>query len=158
MVSPKVRHDGDKIVDHCGAKVKMILGYEQKNTSDKCPSNCQKGFTLLELLSVMVIMSVMASVSVKKFDLLSDTASANALKAGLRELNTREALVWTQMKLSDTGWPNDAGVFDAIDKNLGTGYGWDPGPNTSGGTLHYKSQSVALSRTQSTRHSVGFWE
>jgi len=135
----------------------MILRYEQKNTSDRRPSLNQKGFTLIELLSVMVIMSVMTSVSVKKFDLLSDTASVNALKAGLRELNTRETLVWTQMKLSDTGWPNDDGIFNALDKNLGTGYRWDPGPHTSGGTLYYKSQSVALNRTQSTRHSVGSW-
>ena len=136
----------------------MILRYEQKNISDRGPFLNQKGFTLIELLSVMVIMSVMTSVSVKKFDLLSDTASVKAIKAGLRELNTRETLVWTQMKLSDAGWANDDGVFNALDKNLGTGYRWDPGPLTSGGTLHYKSQSIALNRTQSTRHSVGSWK
>ena len=135
----------------------MRLRYRRKKTFENRPSNNQKGFTLLELLSVMVMMSVMASVSVKKFDLLSDTASVSALKAGLRELNTRETLVWTQMKLSETGWPSDEAVFNAMDKNLGTGYRWDPGPNTSGGTLYYKSQSVVLSRTQSTRHSVGSW-
>jgi prepilin-type N-terminal cleavage/methylation domain-containing protein len=52
-----------------------------------------KGFTLIELLSVLVIMAVMVSVAVKKFDLLSDTSSLNALKAGIRELNMRETLV-----------------------------------------------------------------
>jgi prepilin-type N-terminal cleavage/methylation domain-containing protein len=38
------------------------------------PKN-QKGFTLLELMSVLVIMGVVVSVAIKKFDLLSDTAS-----------------------------------------------------------------------------------
>ena len=67
----------------------------------------QKGFTLLEMMSVLVIMGVIVSVAIKKFDLLSNTASITAIKSGIRELNTRETLVWTQIKLSDTGWSND---------------------------------------------------
>ena len=117
----------------------------------------RKGFTLLELMSVLVIMSVMLSIAIKKFDLLSDTASITALKEGVRELNTQETLVWTQIKLSDADWTSDADVFDAIDKNLGQGYSWNPGPNVGGGTLHYRSRSVVLVRNESTRNSVGSW-
>ncbi len=116
-----------------------------------------KGFTLLELMAVLVIMGVMFSVAIKKFDLLSDTASITAIKTGVRELNTQETMAWTQMKLSDIGWTSDADVYNAIGKNLGQGYRWNPGPTISGGTLHYKSQSVALARNQSTRNSVGSW-
>ena len=117
----------------------------------------RKGFTLLELMSVLVIMSVMLSIGIKKFDLLSDTASITALKEGVRELNTQETLVWAQIKLSDADWTSDADVFDAIDKNLGQGYSWNPGPNIGGGTLHYRSRSVVLVRNESTRNSVGSW-
>ena len=117
----------------------------------------RNGFTLLELLSVLVIMSVMLSVGIKKFDLLSDTASITALKEGVRELNTQETLVWTQIKLSDTDWTSDADVFNSMDKNLGQGYRWNPGPNIGGGTLHYKSRSIVLVRNESTRNSVGSW-
>ena len=117
----------------------------------------RKGFTLLELMSVLVIMSVLLSIAIKKFDLLSDTASITALKEGVRELNTQETLVWTQIKLSDADWISDADVFDAIDKNLGQGYSWNPGPNVGGGTLHYRSRSVVLVRNESTRTSVGSW-
>jgi prepilin-type N-terminal cleavage/methylation domain-containing protein len=119
--------------------------------------NNPKGFTLIELLSVLVIMSVFLSVGIKKFDLLSDTASITALKEGVRELNTQETLVWAQIKLSDTDWTSDIGVFNTIDKNLGQGYRWNPGPNIGGGTLHYKSRSVVLVRNESTRNSVGSW-
>lgn len=117
----------------------------------------RNGFTLLELLSVLVIMSVMLSIAIKKFDLLSDTASITALKEGVRELNTQETLVWTQLKLSDTDWTSDVDVFNNIDKNLGHGYRWNPGPNIGGGTLHYRSRSVVLVRDESTRNSVGSW-
>ncbi|MEJ2283529.1 MAG: prepilin-type N-terminal cleavage/methylation domain-containing protein [Desulfobacterales bacterium] len=117
----------------------------------------RKGFTLLELMAVLVIMGVMASAGVKKYDRLSDTADITALKAGIRELNMQETLVWIQMKLSDTGWTSDLDVFNAVDKNLGQGYRWDPGPDISGGTLHYQSQSIALVRSESTRSNEGSW-
>ena len=118
----------------------------------------QNGFTLLELMSVLVIMGVMVSLSVKKFDLISDNASIYAIEAGIRELNTRETLVWTQMKLSETDWPGDNDVYKAIDTNLGKGYVWNPpGPTISAGTLTYKSQAIDLRRTASTKNSVGFW-
>ena len=121
------------------------------------PKN-QKGFTLLELMSVLVIMGVVVSVAIKKFDLLSDTASISAIKTGIRELNTRETLVWTQTKLSESGWENDVLVYNAVDKSLGPGYSWNPGPAIDGGTLHYKAESIDLNRTESTINSIGSWE
>ena len=117
----------------------------------------RKGFTLLELMSVLVIMGVIFSVAIKRYDLLSDSASITALKAGVRELNTQETLVWIDVKLSDVGWTSDADVYSAVGKNLGQGYRWNPGPTITGGTLHHKSRSVALVRNQSTRHSSGSW-
>ena len=116
-----------------------------------------KGFTLLELMSVMVIMGVLFSVAIKKYDELSDSASITAIKAGVRELNTQESLIWVDMKLSDMGWTADVDVHNAVEKNLGQGYRWNPGPTITGGTLHYQSQSVALVRNQSTRQEVGSW-
>ena len=117
----------------------------------------QKGYTPIELISILVIMGVLVSVVMKKYDFLSDSASKIAIETGLRELRTRESITWFKIKLSDTGYTNDMDVFNAIDKNLGQGYIWDPGPDISGGRLHFKSQSVNLSRTQSTRTSPGSW-
>ena len=116
-----------------------------------------KGYTLLELMSVLVIMGVLFSVAIKKYDQLSDSASITAIKAGVRELNTQETLVWIDMKLSDTGLTADVDVYNAVEKNLSQGYRWNPGPAITGGTLHYDSQSVTLVRTQSTRQTVGSW-
>jgi prepilin-type N-terminal cleavage/methylation domain-containing protein len=124
---------------------------------NKCLILTQKGFTLIELISVLVIMSVIISVAIKKFDLLTDNASITALKAGVKELNTQESMIWIKMKLSETGWAEDLDIYNAVGKNLGTGYSWSPSPSISGGTLHYKSQSVALIRNKSSGKTPGSW-
>ena len=118
----------------------------------------QKGFTLIELISVLVIMGVIASVSVKKFDLLSDTAAQRALWEGVKELNARETLVWTNSKLSNSGWTSDVDVFAKIDTELGFDYVWTVGPNASGGTLSFRSEFSILSRTVSATSSSGRWK
>jgi prepilin-type N-terminal cleavage/methylation domain-containing protein len=117
----------------------------------------QNGFTLIELISVMVILSVMATVVTKKFDFLSDTASQKALVAGVSELNARESLTWVNMKLSTTGWTNDAELFDGVDTNLGGDYEWTAGPNTIGGKLSFDSESIIVNRTASTASTWGRW-
>jgi len=117
----------------------------------------QKGFTLLELMSVLVIMGVIFSIAIKKYDLLTDSASITALEAGIRELNTQETLVWLDMKLSDTGWTADVDVYNTVEHNIGEGYSWNPGPTLTGGTLYHRSQSVVLVRNQSTKNTVGSW-
>ena len=118
----------------------------------------QKGFTLIEIISVMVIMGVMVSVVIKKFDLLSDNTSITALRSGIRELNTRETVAWSKLKLSDTGYTSDTDVYNAFDKIIGPQYIWNPAPNTSGGRLQFNSQSIDLTRFSSTPTSPASWK
>lgn len=118
----------------------------------------QKGFTLIELISVLIIMGVVASVSIEKFDLLSDTASQQALYTGIKELNIRESLTWTNLKISNTGYTTDDELYPLIDTNLGVGYKWETGPSIGGGTLSFKSHSKTLTRIASTEKSAGKWE
>jgi prepilin-type N-terminal cleavage/methylation domain-containing protein len=123
----------------------------------RLPIPNQKGFTLIELISVMIIISVMATVVIKKFDVLSDTASQKALVAGVNELNARESLTWTNMKLSPAGWTDDTELYTGIETNLGGGYVWTAGPNILGGTLSFESEAQVLNRTASTTSSWGRW-
>ena len=124
----------------------------------RCNLRNQKGFTLIELISVMVIMGVMGSVAVKKVDLITDTASTKALAIGVKELNVRESLVWSNIKISIDGYTTDADFFNALDKNLGVKFKWNPGPTIDGGTLHCESQSIVLNRTHSTTAAAGKWQ
>ena len=120
----------------------------------------QRGFTLIELISVMIIMGVVASVSIQKFDILSDTAGDQALHLGIKELNIRESLRWSNIKISGDGYTNDADLWSVLapDLNLGGKYSWSPGPHiTDGGTLHFDSHSITLNRQPSTTASAGKW-
>ena len=120
----------------------------------------QKGFTLIELISVMIIMGVVASVSIQKFDFVSDTASEKALYAGIKELNIRESLVWSNLKISNDGYSTDEDLYGVLDTNLGAGYKWTPGPpdRLTGGTLSFKSASIVLDRHESTASTAGRWQ
>jgi prepilin-type N-terminal cleavage/methylation domain-containing protein len=124
----------------------------------RCCELNQGGFTLIELMSVMVIFSVIASVGVKKIDFISDTATERAMLEGVKELNTRESLTWINIKLSPAGWTDDAQNFAALDKDLGSDYQWTAGPNAFGGTLNFRGQSVVLSRVVSTNKTSGYWQ
>lgn len=124
--------------------------------------NCmnQKGFTLIELISVMIIMGVVASVSIQKFDVVSDTAGERALHLGIKELNIRESLTWSNIKISADGYSNDDDLWNVLlpHLNLGDKYSWSLGPDKSaGGTLHFNSSSIALNREASTETSAGKW-
>lgn len=134
----------------------MWKGLVMKN---KFPISNEKGFTLIEIISVLVILGIMASVGAQKADLLSNTADEKALLEGIHQLNSRETMIWTDMKLSNNGWTNDANVFSKImDGEFGTQYVWKDGPDPSGGTLHFRSKSIALTRSPSTAASWGSWK
>ena len=120
----------------------------------------QKGFTLIELISVMIIMGVVASVSIKKFDVISNTAGERALNLGIKELNIRESLTWSNLKISSDGYTTDADLWSLLEPDLHLlgKYHWNPGPHISdGGTLHFNSNSIALNRQPSTPSSAGTW-
>lgn len=120
----------------------------------------QKGFTLIELISVMIMMGVFASVSIQRFDLVSESASQRVLHAGIKELNIREALIWTNVKISLDGYTNDVDIFTAVDTNLGSGFEWNPDPpdRAAGATLTFKTASITLNRQESTESAAGKWE
>jgi hypothetical protein len=44
-------------------------------------------------------MGVMSSVAIKKVDFITGTASTRALAVTVKELNIRESLVWSNMKI-----------------------------------------------------------
>jgi prepilin-type N-terminal cleavage/methylation domain-containing protein len=116
-----------------------------------------RGFTMLEVVAVMVIMGVMASFGLKKLDQGSHTAADHFVKSGLREMNTRETLVWTQIKLSNSGWVNDSELFSKLDTDLGHHFKWTAAPDASGGILQFRSKSISLTRTASSNTSAGNW-
>lgn len=118
----------------------------------------QSGFTLVEIIAVLIILAILASLSVPKFIDLGANASQAALKSAINELNGREQLVWAQIKTSQIGWADDETLFSQIDSDLGTDYKWSPKANIDGGILHFKDQMIKLQRIPSTETAAGRWK
>ncbi len=141
--------------ESASTKIKGML-----SMSKKLNSLNQKGFTLIELISVMIIMGVVASGSIQKFDIVSDTANERALYTGIKELNIRESLVWSNIKISNEGYSTDEELYGPVITNLGSIYKWNPDPpdRLKGGILSFRSASKTLNRQESTESSAGKWE
>lgn len=123
----------------------------------------QKGFTLVEIIAVLILLGILAAVAIPKYMDMTTEAKQKAIDAGIAEMNSRESMVWGKVKLSATP-ASDAAMDTAVrahadyNTNLGTDYTWSAGPDATGGTLSFQSATgVALTRTAATLTSPGSW-
>ncbi len=135
----------------------IVPPWRNLKTTNRIHLANQTGFTLLEMMSILVILGMVFSLTIHRFNILSDTAYQKALQAGIQELNIRETLIWYDFKISIDGWVNDEEVFNRLDTHLGGKYRWDPTVDELGGSLHFGPSSANLVRTPSTPKKAAFW-
>ena len=128
----------------------------------------RQGFTLLELIAVLLLLSFLGALAIPRFIAVDANANSRAIDAAVSELNGREGLVWADIRFSETGYDNvngDDAVWESMKNDatnsyphLGDAYNWTNGPTQTGGVLSFKENpGVALNRTASTRSKPARW-
>lgn len=109
----------------------------------------QKGFTLMELVTVIVILAILAAVAIPKYFDLTEQAEAGTCKANQGAIEAAASIAYAKSAL-DGGSASFPAALSAMDSLFTSGSAPDC---PSGGTFTYSSTNGTVSCSISPDHA-----
>jgi prepilin-type N-terminal cleavage/methylation domain-containing protein len=119
----------------------------------------ESGFTLVEIISVLVIAGILSVVALPDFFNLQERIRLKMVDNVIKDLNRREYLIWSTHSVMNDPF-DDATAFAMVHpENLGSKFTWSTGPNQTGmSTIQFGPTRVDVRRTPSDKEAAGIWE
>lgn len=111
--------------------------------------NHPRGFTILEIIAVLIILGVLVAIAIPRFIDVPDEAEKTALKTAVTELNARENLAWGR-------WKGDSIPYTVADIKADLKGFVVNDDNTLLSSVSYKKQAQ-ITRTEPTSDTPGKW-